>query len=81
MIPRFGRLLPFIISALGIIDVKYAWNAHRNVAIFVGIVTGFLIYYMFKDHESVSPKQSLRNIFIPFALMLAILWSTYIIFF
>ncbi|MDD5165190.1 MAG: hypothetical protein PHG25_01460 [Candidatus Pacebacteria bacterium] len=81
MIPRFGRLLPFIISALGIIDVKYAWYPHRNWGIFVAVVTVFLIYYMFKDHASVSPKQSLRNIFIPFILMLAILWSTYVIFF
>ncbi|HTK33541.1 MAG TPA: hypothetical protein VL335_03305 [Candidatus Paceibacterota bacterium] len=81
MIPRFGRILPFIIAMLGIVDVKYAWYPHRNWSIFVAIVTVFLIYFMFKNHASTSPKRSLRNIFVPLILMIAILWATYIIFF
>ncbi len=81
MIPRFGKALPFIVSALGIIDVKYAWDLHRNTAIFVAVVTAFLIYFMFKSHESVSPKRAVRNLVMPFILMVAILLTTYFIFF
>lgn len=81
MIPRFGKLIPFIIAVLGIIDTKYTWNSHRNTSLFVAVVTIFLIYFMFKDHASVSPKKSVRNILIPLVLMITILWTTYVIFF
>ncbi|MES2314574.1 MAG: hypothetical protein V4524_01380 [Patescibacteria group bacterium] len=81
MIPRFGRILPFIISVLGIVDVKYGWYPHRIWSVFVAIVTVFLIYFMFKDHESVSPKKAVHHILTPFLLMMAIVLATYVIFF
>ena len=81
MIPRFGRVIPFVISALGIVDTGYTWPRNMDVSIFVGIITAFLVYYMFKNHAAVSPKKAIRHIVIPFLLMATILVSSWFIFF
>lgn len=81
MIPRFGRVIPFVIAVLGVFDAKYAWESHKVTSIFVGVVTIFLIYFMFKRHDAVSPKRAIHHIATPFILMLVIVVTTYFLFF
>jgi hypothetical protein len=81
MIPRFGRVIPFAVSALGIVDTAYMRPRNIDASIFIGAATAFLVYFMFKNHAAVSPKRAISHIVIPFLLMATILASSWFIFF
>jgi len=81
MIPRFGRVLPFIMSVIGMIDARYVWHQNKDLSIFLVCLVAYLIYFMFKRHVALSPKKGLFHIVVPFLVMVAILVATYFVFF
>jgi len=81
MIPRFGRVFPLIVAVIGMIDARYSWHISKDLSIFcIGLVV-YLIYFMFMDHASVSPKRAVFHLVMPFLVMIMILVATWFIFF
>ena len=81
MIPRFGIVFPLIMSVIGMIDARYVWHKNTDLSIFLICLVAYLIYFMCKRHASIPPGKGLYHIVVPFLVMLAILVSTYLIFF
>ena len=80
MIPRLGRFFPFIVVIIGAIDAAYLRYHHPWLSTGMAVLTVYVIYFMFKRHHAVAPKQALRNLFIPLIIMLTILIATWFVF-
>jgi hypothetical protein len=81
MIPRFGRVLPFITAVLGIIDARLLWPSHIYGALVLLVATAYLIYIMFRRHHAMSPKKTAYYLVTTFLLIALVLVSTYFVFF
>lgn len=81
MIPRFGRVLPFIISVIGMIGARYSWQTNKDLSVLLICLVIYLIYFMCKRHAAVPPGKGLYHIVAPAIVMIIILVATCFIFF
>jgi len=84
MIPWLGKLFPFCVAVLGVFDTIYTWfssKPNHYLSVFIAIVTVYLIYLLYKDHESSHPKHAWKFFLSAVVSIIIILVETWWIFF